>query len=314
MARLADPRLERVRGDRDHRPARIAGGWYGSLRDRAERIADLAHRAAVGETARTAEAVMAERRSLAGEIHDTSSAHLTALLALAEAAKAAAGTSDPALRTLIAQMGAEGQALFASFERMLNSLRQEDRTTAEQVTGHRPGQRVVVEIEELVAEHRAITGVAVSLHVDPSLEEIDHRLGPMRSHTAYRVVQEALSNARKHSPGADAAVTVEDDGDALLIRIENDASAAGSATAHASTPVSLGYGLDGMRDRLVAAGGSLRTGPRRNGGWSVNALLPHPPHRRASSATTGEPRPADEPEPRPADHEVEPVHREEMLA
>lgn len=261
----------------------LAGGWYAQLRDRAEHIAELAHRATSGEAVRTAQAVAAERRTLAQEIHDTSSAHLAALLALGAAAQNSAGTADPTHRRIIRQMSDEGQQLFQGFERMLNSLRQEDRTVTEvHRPGHRPGQHSAADIADLVEEHRRIAGVAVTLLVDPGLEEIDHRLGPMRAHTAYRVVQEALSNARKHAQGADVTVIVEDDGETLLLRIENDETAepVDLTGMPRDGSLSLGYGLDGMRDRLVAAGGSLRTGPRQRGGWSVNALLPHPPYRR----------------------------------
>lgn len=264
----------------------LVGGWYAQLRDRAERIADLARKVASGEAVRTAEAVAAERRTLAQEIHDTSSAHLAALLALSTAAQTSAITGGPAHERLIEQIRNEGERLYQGFERMLGSMRQEDRTVTEHhQSGHRPGQHATAELAELVQEHRRATGAPVTLLHDPALPEIGQRLGPMRSHIAYRVVQEALSNARKHSPGAAITVTVEDDGTTLLLRIENDAAPrppGGALHASGAPPrsLSLGYGLEGMRDRLMAAGGSLRTGPRQNGGWSVNALLPHPPHQR----------------------------------
>ncbi|WP_167047065.1 ATP-binding protein [Salinibacterium sp. ZJ454] len=270
----------------------LGGGWYAQLRDRAERIADLAQKAASGEAVRTAEAVSAERRTLAQEIHDTSSAHLAALLALTTAAQTSAVTGGPAHERLIEQIRGEGERLYQGFERMLSSMLQEDRTITEHhQPGHRAGQHAAAEVAELVQEHRRTTGVPVALHHEPALTEIGQRLGPMRSHIAYRVVQEALSNARKHSAGAPITVTVEDDGTTLLLRIENEtaprppAGASGHAGGVAPRSLSLGYGLEGMRDRLMAAGGSLRTGPRQNGGWSVNALLPHPPHQRSGDYT-----------------------------
>lgn len=264
----------------------LAGGWFAQLRDHAERIADIAERATMGEATRTTTAVAAERRALAQELHDTSSGHLTAILALSAAARATT-TSEHGIR-FIDQVSTEGRALFEGFERMLNSLRQEDRTiTGTHQPGSRAGQHNASELATLVAEHRRSTRSAVAFRHDPSLAEIDQRLGPMRSHTAYRVVQEALNNARKHAPGSPLAITLEDDGESLLLRIENETVPDTAGNAASASPgeigvkaLSLGYGLEGVRDRLTAVGGSLRTGPTQRGGWSVNALLPHPPHQR----------------------------------
>ena len=270
----------------------LAGAWYSSLRDRAERIAELALKASSSEAVRTAQAVAAERRTLAQEIHDTSSAHLAALLALSSAAESTAMAAGDAHSALITQIRFEGERLYHGFERMLTSMLQEDRTATEShQPGVRPGQHCVFDLIELVDEHRRATHSDVVLHHSPALEEIDRRLGPMRSHIAYRVVQEALSNARKHAANADVTITVEDDFSELLLRIENTAPPRGADHEAATRSPSLGYGLEGMRDRLLAAGGSLRTGPRQNGGWSVNALLPHPPHqvtrRRSRSESAG---------------------------
>ncbi|MFG6446486.1 histidine kinase [Microbacterium sp. P07] len=263
----------------------LAGSWYANLRDRAERIAELAEQVASGEAIRTAEAVAAERRTLAQELHDTSSAHLAALLALSTAAETSALGGGRSHKRVVVHIRDEGQRLYQGFERMLNSMRTEDRTVTESFqSGYRPGQHSVREISSLVQEHRELTGAPVSFEHDPELSEIDQRIGPMRAHIAYRVVQEGLSNARKHAPGAEIIITMEDDGATLLLRVENGAPPAptGKAAGVGARTLSLGYGLDGMRDRLLAAGGSLRTGPRGAGGWSINALVPHPPHQRAA--------------------------------
>ncbi|GGH51144.1 ATP-binding protein [Microbacterium album] len=270
-----------------------AGRWYAQLRDRAERIAELAHRATTGEAERIAEAVAAERRMLAQEIHDTSSAHLTAILAFTAALQRGGG-HDEAQQRVLRKIADEGGALFAGYERMLNGLRTEDRTsTGRFQPGHRSGQHHVVELSALVDEMRRTTGMSVTFRHDPTLDEMDRRLGPMRSHTAFRVVQEALNNARKHSPGAAVRVGLEDDGTSLLLRVENDSPPAVTEDDDPDRPdgrsvtLSLGYGLEGLRDRLTTVGGSLRVGPRQNGGWSVTALLPHPPVRGARPARAG---------------------------
>lgn len=281
----------------------VAGAWYAGLRTHAEHIAELALRASTGEAIRTAEAVAAERRTLAQEIHDTSSAHLAALLALSAAAESSALSGGEAHAVLITQIRSEGVRFYQGFERMLNSMRQDDRTVTEtHQPGVRPGQHSVSELPPLIEEHRSITGVPVTVRHHPDLGEIDRRLGPMRAHIAYRVIQEALSNARKHAHGAAIVITIEDDSSEVLLRVENDPVPGLSAASGGARALSLGYGLEGMRDRLVAAGGSLRTGPRQNGGWSVNALLPHPPHqRRASTRDTAQTHERTELNRRPAD-------------
>ncbi|WP_369371246.1 sensor histidine kinase [Promicromonospora sp. Populi] len=260
----------------------LLGSWYAQLRDRAEHIAALAQEIAGREAHRTTDAVTAARRTVAQELHDTSSAHLAAILTLSTAAEASAtagGSVDP---RLIAQLRDEGERLYQGFERMVSRMRQEDRT---QAGAHHPGQasgqHTVAQIADLTAEHEQTTGAVVTLEHDPGLTEIDQRLGPLRSHTAYRVVQEALSNARKHAPGAVLTVNLADDGTSLLLRVENESSPTAGAANRGdavAAPHSLGYGIEGMRDRLAAVGGNLRTGPRRSGGWAVQALLPHPPH------------------------------------
>ncbi|GAA2184777.1 histidine kinase [Brooklawnia cerclae] len=254
----------------------LLGVWYGQMRDRSERIAELAHHIIGGESARTAEAIAAERRTIAQEIHDTTSAHLAAMLALIIAAQA---TTLPLPQAkLIAQIRNEGERLYDGLQRVVTGMYQEDRTVATHYRGERQAdQRSIAEIEALAAEHRATAHVPVTLDTDTDLDTIDERLGVFRSHIAYRVIQEALNNARKHASGAAITITVSDDGSSVLLRVEN--SGGGSSLNGPGTTrrgPSLGYGLPGMRDRLVAVGGSLRTGHLRNGGWSVNALLPHP--------------------------------------
>lgn len=276
----------------------FAGAWYGQLRDRAERIATLARRATTGETARTAAAIGAERRALAAEIHDTSSAHLTAILALTTAARALTPGSDGEVSELLGQIHDDGRSLFQGYERMLESLQQEDRTiTGTFQPGYRPGQHATSELPALVADFRRTTDAAIDFAFDPALERIDQSLGPMRSHIAFRVVQEALNNVRKHAPHASVSISLEDDGDSLLIRVENGPPPEVPTGIGQRRP-SLHLGIAGIRDRLIAAGGSLRTGPRQSGGWVVQALLPHMASGRGPSPSRAVP-PATEQDPTP---------------
>jgi signal transduction histidine kinase len=88
---------------------------------------------------------------------------------------------------------------------------------------------------------------------------------------AYRIVQEALTNARRHAPGAAVDVELRYGDDALRLRIRDNGPGPGQAAAAA------GHGLLGMRERALAVGGSLRTGAAPGGGFCVEAVLPAKP-------------------------------------
>ena len=89
----------------------------------------------------------------------------------------------------------------------------------------------------------------------------------------YRIVQEALTNASRHAPGARVRVVVDSgDGAALDLLVEDDGSSEGTGNADGDS--GLGRGLVGMRERVALFGGSLVAGPRRGGGFRVHATLP----------------------------------------
>ncbi|MFC7589844.1 ATP-binding protein [Nonomuraea antimicrobica] len=83
---------------------------------------------------------------------------------------------------------------------------------------------------------------------------------------AYRIVQEALTNARRHAPGAAVDVELDYTGDDLRLRVRDNGPGPGPGAA--------GHGLSGMRERAAAVGGELRTGPAPGGGFLVEAALP----------------------------------------
>jgi len=102
---------------------------------------------------------------------------------------------------------------------------------------------------------------------------------------AFRIAQEALSNAVRHAPGAAIALTVQADADAVRVVVRNAAAVAVDA---ASASATRGHGLVGMKERAALVGGSVDAAPDADGGWTVRAVLPVPPpapHR----PTEGEP-------------------------
>jgi signal transduction histidine kinase len=94
--------------------------------------------------------------------------------------------------------------------------------------------------------------------------------------TAYRIVQEALTNALRHAPGSAATVTVAYEADCLTVEVTNTARriAASAPPAPLAPGLGGGYGLAGIAERVASCGGSLGLGPGRDGSFTVTARLP----------------------------------------
>jgi signal transduction histidine kinase len=122
----------------------------------------------------------------------------------------------------------------------------------------------IAQLDALVAGVRT-HGLAVELAVEGHCRG----LPPALDLSAYRIVQEALTNALKHAAGASAQVRVRRLADAITIDVLDDG--AGAANGE---PASGGHGLVGMRERVALFGGELRAHPRPEGGFAVHARLP----------------------------------------
>ncbi|MFE3005945.1 sensor histidine kinase, partial [Streptomyces sp. NPDC059243] len=135
----------------------------------------------------------------------------------------------------------------------LQALRDDD-TTPPHGLGH---------VTVLVERARAL-GLEATLTVEGQRHDVPAAVG----RTAYRIIQESLTNIARHADAATASVRIDCRPDALVIRIDDD----GKATPEtAPTP---GVGLLGMGERVTALGGRLRAEPRRGGGFTVQAELP----------------------------------------
>jgi signal transduction histidine kinase len=120
------------------------------------------------------------------------------------------------------------------------------------------------DVPELVATARR-AGAAVTLQMSGNGEQLPASVGL----TAYRIVQESLSNAARHAPGARISVTVDESPPYVRITVTNEPPATGQPHADGT-----GHGLAGMRERVTLLGGQLRTGPEPDGGFAVRAVLP----------------------------------------
>lgn len=203
------------------------------------------------------QAVADERVRLARELHDVVAHHVSLLVVQAGAVREVL-PADHATRPLLDSMIDGGRTAMAELRQMLGPLRVEGAPRAPQ-----PG---LEEVGDLVAG-AAAAGLPVRL-------EVHGAAGPVpaaASLSAYRIVQEALTNVVRHAPGAPTSVVVEHRPEAVVVLVRNDPS---PASAPGRGAAGAGHGLLGMRERAAQAGGALDAGPAAGGGWEVRATLP----------------------------------------
>jgi signal transduction histidine kinase len=240
----------------------VATAWaLGTLgRTRAAYVAALVERGEQirREAAQQVELAAGEERSrIAREMHDVVAHGLSVIVVQADGARyAAARDPDIAVRTL-ETVAATGREALTEMRRMLGLLRAGD-------TGTRPQPRLD-DVAVLVAEAQT-AGEDVEATLPPPDAAATVPAGVAL--TAYRVVQEALTNVRKHAgPGARTRVVVSV-GPAIEVLVDDDGRGAASADD------GRGLGLVGMRERVAVHDGTLSAGPRPGGGFRVSARLP----------------------------------------
>ena len=239
-----------------------------------------------------------ERARIARELHDVVAHHISMIAVQAETARLTTPGLPDAGAQRFAAIGDTARAGLTEMRRLLGVLRED----AHAATGPKeaqarartapdpspagpspagPGlaadrhpQPGLPQLGDLVDEAREASGSVVRLIVSGPVARLD----PGVELTAYRIAQEALTNTRRHAPGAAVDVELRYAGDVLRLRIRDNGP---GLTAHYRT----GHGLLGMRERAAAAGGSLRTDEVRGGGFCVEAELP----AKAPDAVTGVP-------------------------
>lgn len=197
-----------------------------------------------------------ERVRLARELHDAVGHSVSIMVVQAGAERLALGEERPATRESLLAIERTGREALAEMSRLLGLLRKEGERLA---LAPRPS---LSQVADLVATVRD-AGVPVELHVDG--EQTD--LPPSVDVSAYRVVQEALTNVVKHAGAARASVAVRYGQGAVEVEVTDD----GSQSVNGKEP---GYGLAGMRERVELHGGTLEAGMRSEGGFRVKARLP----------------------------------------
>jgi signal transduction histidine kinase len=223
-----------------------------------ERARMLEHRREVAAR----KAVDAERARIARELHDIV-AHSVTLMTLQAAGARGVMRHDPdrAERSLL-EVGSLGTQAMAELRRLLTVLR-----PGEAIGADGQAHRGLADVPDLVAAV-ARAGVDASLRCEGE----QHPLDPSVATTAYRVVQEALTNVVKHAgPGAGATVLLAWSEDSLLVEATDDGC---GESSDPSRSLSTGHGLLGLRERVGVVGGALHAGPVDGGGFRVSATLP----------------------------------------
>ncbi|WP_211229468.1 sensor histidine kinase [Nakamurella lactea] len=208
--------------------------------------------------------VRGERARIARELHDVVAHHISMIAVQAETARLTVPQLPAAGAQRLSAIGDTARSALTEMRRLLGVLR-EDVGTDAPLRQPQPGLR---QLNELLDETRAASGSGARLIVDGRPDPLD----PVVELAAFRIVQEALTNARRHAPGAAVDVELHYRDDELRLRIRDNGPGPGAAVGGA--PQQVGLGLAGMRERAAAVGGRLRTGPATGGGFLIEARLP----------------------------------------
>ena len=207
-------------------------------------------------------AAAAERTRIARELHDIVSHSLSVVITLADAA-ALVSRADPVQGAdAMAEVSEVGRQALSDMRAMLGVLRTDEPSAGRAPLPPQPG---IGQLSALVERIRA-TGLAVTLSVDGA----PFPLGAAAELTAYRIVQEALTNTLRHAAARQAWVTISYDKPEVRIRVADDGIPAAPAAPNTQGQ---GHGIEGMRERVALHRGTLRAGPADGGGWLVEATL-----------------------------------------
>jgi signal transduction histidine kinase len=226
--------VRRVIGDRDRR-ARIA-----------ERERDVAAR----------EAVVEERARIARELHDVIAHHVSMIVLQAGAERRVLGDARASTREVLETVEQSGRSALTEMRRLLGMLRSE----ANDPLTPQPG---LEDVPTLFGQLRD-AGLPIELSIDGERRELPVGI----ELSAYRIVQEALTNALKHAGDARATVHIRYGPDSLELEIADD-GAEGSKQAPGG-----GHGLVGMRERVALYGGRFDASRRPSGGFAIRVVLP----------------------------------------
>ncbi|MEO3786620.1 histidine kinase [Actinocorallia sp. B10E7] len=219
------------------------------------------------DAAQREQAVMRERARIARELHDVVAHSVSMIAVQAETAPYTMSTLSEEAKRGYAEIAHTAREALVEMRRLLGVLRSDAAET--EVT---PQPRLD-RLNELIDQHRGAGGAA-----GLSVRGEEHPLSATLELSAYRIVQEALTNARRHAPGAPVQVELLYQPDRLKVRVHNQPPDLTRTRVDGfPAPASGGHGLIGMQERAAMLGGRLQAGPAPDGGFDVEAELPFSP-------------------------------------
>jgi signal transduction histidine kinase len=211
------------------------------------------------EDERAQRAVLEERTRIARELHDVVAHHMSLVAVRAETAPYRLADLPESARAEFGSLSAVAREALAEMRRLLGVLRYD------QPADLAP-QPELADLPSLIDTARQ-AGLSVELSVPAAMDHVPPGVGVC----AYRIVQESLSNASQHAPGAAVTVSVHHDSGVVLLRVANGPGGSAGPSGNEHGP---GHGLTGMRERVALLGGSLSAAPAPDGGFVVSAMLP----------------------------------------
>ncbi|MEU4192489.1 histidine kinase [Kribbella sp. NPDC026611] len=252
------------------------GGWPGLLtmallsavgvvvgdliQSRRETNRRLAEQETISRTERAERERLQERARIARELHDVVAHHLSVVVVRADSAPHRLADVPASVQEEFTEIASAARASLTEMRRVLRLLREPLEQPPIGELGPQPG---LDQLRELIVS-TSQAGADVRLE-----SEVPTGFDPAVELTAYRVVQEALSNAVRHAPRSVVTVAVKVVGQELEVTVQNSRPAANQPAAPGS-----GHGLVGMRERVALVDGTMSVGPTPEGGYLVQAYLP----------------------------------------
>ncbi|GAA4770615.1 histidine kinase [Streptomyces sanyensis] len=212
--------------------------------------------------------LLEERTTIARELHDVVAHHMSVVAIQAEAAPYRVEDPPPELAQAFATIRENAVAALTELRRILGVVRAEDYEAPD------APQPVLRDLDALLANVRE-----AGLETEKTVTGAVRELPPGVELSAYRIIQEALSNALRHAPGSRATVEIAYVLGGLGLRVVNTAPQGALATAAAARPAMTGgsgHGITGMRERVGMLNGELTAAPTEDGGYEVTAFVPVP--------------------------------------
>jgi signal transduction histidine kinase len=208
-----------------------------------------------------AAAIVEERARIARELHDVVAHAISVIVLQARGGRRLLDSEPEETRGALDTIEHTGQQALVEMRRLVGLLRESDEAL------ELAPQPTLSQLDHLVAQVRA-----AGLPVEVAIEGEPVELPPGVDLSAYRIVQEALTNALKHAGPTRARITLDYGTDGLDVDVADDGVGAGNGGNGGNGG---GYGLAGIRERVAVVGGDLDAGPRPGGGFAVHARLPY---------------------------------------